>query len=143
MTENGDVTDFTPTQPTKMNPHMVNRHVSLAIHPCNTRAKLFTPQSTTRVNSTSPSSIHLLSSILRGTLVPNKARGDRHALLWRQWSSDSNQLRYIDIPTSSSLDPLMYNQLRYIDIPTSSSLDPLMCIRDCMWEQDEDTPPSR
>ena len=40
-----------------------------------------------------------------------------------QWSSNSTQLRYIDIPTSSSLDPLM-------------------CIRDCMWEQDEDTLPS-
>ena len=112
-----------PTQPTKMNPHMVNRHVSFAIHPCNTCVILFTPQSATRVNSISPSSIHRLSSILRGTLVPNKARGDRHALLWRRWSSDSTQLRYIDIPTSSSLDPLM-------------------CIRDCMWEHDEDTLPS-
>ena len=88
-----------------------------------THVILFTPQPTTRVNSISPSSIHRLSSILRGTLAPNKARGDRYALLWRQWSSDSTQLRYIDIPTSSPLDLL------------------IMCIRGCIWEQDEDTPP--
>ena len=56
------------------------------------------------------SSIYQLSSILRGTLVPNKIRGGRCALLWRQRSSDSTQLRYIDIPTSPSLDPLMWLQ---------------------------------
>ena len=112
-----------PTQPVKMDPHMANRHISLATHPCNTRVIFFTPQPTTRVNSVPPSSAHRLSSILQGSLVPNKTRGDRYALLWRQWSSDSTQLRYIDIPTSSALDPLM-------------------CIRDCIWEQDEGTLPS-
>ena len=103
-----------PAQPAKMNPHMVNIHTSFATNPCNTCAILFTPQPTTRVNSIPPSRIHCLKSILQGTLVPNKTRGDRYALLlWRQWSSGSTQLRYIDIPTSSSLDPLI-------------------CLRDCI-----------
>ena len=106
-----------PTQPAKMNPHMANRHASFATHPCNTHVTLFTPQPITRANSISPSRIHRLSAILQGTLVPNKTRGGRYALLWRQWPSD---------PT----------QLRCTDIPTSSSLGPLMCIRDChIWNK--------
>ena len=43
-----------PAQPTKMNPHMANRHVSLAVHPCNTHVITVTPQPTTRANSLYP-----------------------------------------------------------------------------------------
>ena len=112
-----------PTQPVGTDARQVNRHANLAKHPCNTRVILFSPRPSARVAAITQARILHLMSVLHGTLVPHPDRGDRYPLLWRGWADSSYTLRYSDIPSSFSLDPLR-------------------CIKMCAWEYyDELVPP--
>ena len=111
-----------PTQPVGMGARQVHRHANLAKHPCNTRVILFSPRPSARVTAITPARILHLTSVLHGILVPHPVRGDRYPLLWRGWADSSYRLRYSDIPSSSSLDPLR-------------------CLKMCTWEYDDELVP--
>ena len=114
------VTHNTATVPASLDTHRIPRHQNIAAWSKDTKFILFTEHAPTKALAVPVDRIHLLTTILRGTLILPRAVPHSPMGVW--WAAETPR------------------PLSYLDLPVTLDTQSLRCLRMCMWEPSDIAP---